>query len=445
MTKDESVFERFTEVIMKSWAKFFFGSFFSNKIANGGEERGILNTLLGILLALIIIWAGFLAGAAASLPVMYDSSSAYHEFLYNVFNNDSGKNLYLKTVDGAIFSGVNGQVTDGVINTFLSEDDAKVYAKNGYNLLVDVRNSSTNYNDFFITCEHGDGHKIEYSEYRLLSAEEKKNYKTVLRYGDNSLTFTDELIQSYCDFLGTTKDDTLDAYNKLLVDGNVPADKYNELYELYYTAYYTDYIDVDSFGVAPTMRTYYMYEYMVTKEDGNICKDFLIILDDIYLAVWDTDNGVTMPVSGYYNIDAELNAPDSEQIRTFFVDMFAANSVTLALNYLANMLTPTIVVIACWIVTSLILFFIGRICKRYEFSATVGGLMSIIGSFVLVSSLPAFLLTFICSFFAAQRACYIVAIVSFVVTFIIRSVIYTVYAFKSEPAYVADDEESAES
>lgn len=429
---------------MKSWAKFFFGSFFSNKIAGGGEERGILNTILAILLALIIIWAGVYAGASAALPKMYEGGTQFQEFLYNAFNNSDGRNLYIKTENGKIVSGINGEPTDDVINTFLYETDASVYSKNGYNLLVDVRKTATNYNDFSIICKDGNGGEIPYATYRELSETDKKNYTATLHYGDESLKFTDELISSYCGYLSSCEGETLDSYNKLLVNGTVPAEKYNELYELYYKTYYADFSEVDSFGVAPTMRTYYMYQYMTVQPDGSIYKNFLIMLDDVFLAVWDTDKGVTMPISGYYDFNAELNAPSNEQIRSFFIGTFRANSGALALGYLANMLMPTVVVILAWLLVSIILFLIGRACKKYEFTATLGGLMSIIGSFVLFSSIPAFVLTFICSFFVSQSLYYTVAMSAFCVTYVVRSIIYTVYAFKKEPVHVEETEESEE-
>ena len=52
---------------MKNWIKFFFGSFFSNKITVEGAKRNFANGALGFILSFFIILVGLVCGNIAAL------------------------------------------------------------------------------------------------------------------------------------------------------------------------------------------------------------------------------------------------------------------------------------------------------------------------------------------------------------------------------------------
>ena len=128
------------------WLKYFFGSFFLHKYASESEERGFGGPLLGLLLAMAMIFAGLFGGSVAAFPSYYENSEEYTQFLYNAFAQSGEDRLNIKIENGVARAGkFDGEYGAGLVaNTFTSEADRDKYSVNGYQLVIDTRDSKTN-------------------------------------------------------------------------------------------------------------------------------------------------------------------------------------------------------------------------------------------------------------------------------------------------------------
>lgn len=413
---------------MKNWAKYFFGSFFSNKIAFSGTDRSVWNGILSFALALIIMLSVSIGGVFAAFPSHYDNSGGFTQFLSKAFADTE-----LRVTDGRAVGGRKNP--DGGycgINTYTDASDAEKYSVNGYGLIVDTRDVSTNYNDFAAVCKDKNGSEIEYSEYRLLSAADKEKYDCKIRYGDSAVNYSQENADVWSGFLAEYKDAAVnEKYKALLVDGKVPESSYVKLYELYFGAYYADLAGCDNFGVAPTMRTYYVDKYLSADDNGNYPSDYLIILQDVIFASWTTDRGVMQSLSGYYpKNELTLVFPSETEIKDFIVACFAACANVVAVNYVINYVSASLILVIVWLIIALIFSAIGWIRKK-DGLQSYGKVCKTVGVFSLCSSIPASIVSFILSFFLSRTLCFTFIIAVYCATLLVRTTVYSVYAYKN--------------
>ena len=414
---------------MKEWSKSFFGSFFSNKIARDVTDRSIWQSILSFVLAVILLFLGSVAGVFAAFPVHFKQSSDFRSFLNAAFNNEDGNGLSLQIRSGlASCSAAND--SDGVINTYKYDGDRTRYSLNGYNLIVDTRPTATNFNDFKVSCKKSDNTEIPYESYKLLSSKEKEDYRLSLVYGENEVAFDAAKIEEYCDYLSTyATGETLKKFNAIVKDGTVAEADYPELYCLYFNEYYPDFADYDSFGVAPTMRSYYIDKYLSADEDGKYYDKYLIVLEDIVFSSWYTDRGTLQTLSGYYSKkDITLSNPTDSEIYGFVTTTFKAGANIVIVNYLINYLFASMALIAAWLLISLLMSVVGWAGKKTPLRS-YGKSFKTVGSFALISSLPAIIVSFICGFFLSKTACFVLSLAIFCATLLVRSIVYAIYAF----------------
>ena len=69
---------------MKKWFKFFGTSFFSHKAAKEAARRGYTNAFLGFVLALILLWCGFVGGDMLPFGAQYNSSADFKATVHAV-------------------------------------------------------------------------------------------------------------------------------------------------------------------------------------------------------------------------------------------------------------------------------------------------------------------------------------------------------------------------
>ncbi|MBD5131305.1 MAG: hypothetical protein HDT28_01730 [Clostridiales bacterium] len=119
---------------MVAWLKFYFLSFFSNRISKEGATRSIANSIVSLVLAFMVICCGLIAGYVVSFNKHYGSSPDFSEFAYSIFA-DGEQSIELSVSNGKL----NALIPDGVefINGFA--DESCDYNKNGYSLVVDTR------------------------------------------------------------------------------------------------------------------------------------------------------------------------------------------------------------------------------------------------------------------------------------------------------------------
>lgn len=102
---------------MKSWLRFFGVSFFSDKIAKEAKKRGVMNCVLGLVLAVIFIYCGVLAANTVPFYTHYDNASEFKSLVYGLIDENQF------TVDNGLLA------SDKIIDTFASQSDAEKYGQ----------------------------------------------------------------------------------------------------------------------------------------------------------------------------------------------------------------------------------------------------------------------------------------------------------------------------
>lgn len=418
------------------WLKYFFGSFFVHKFAADSEERGLGTPLIGLLLAMAMIFAGLFGGSIAAFPSYYHKSSDYTAFLYNAFAKEGGDRLNISVENGVASAGKFGEeLTAGaVVNTFTSEADREKYSVGGYQLIIDTRDAKTNYNDF--VCTHKKGEQtFTHEEFLKLSDEDKKGYTVYLDYTERALEITAEKVEGYAGWLlASGNEEAVKACKALMSeDGTVPQNNFNAVYELYFRYYYPELVGAESFGKAPTMRTYYVNTYMQAGQDGKLaCDKYLIVLSDIAFTYFYSNDGVMRGLSGFLSqlgdrsvtMSADYAAAKGE-VDKFMIAMNKATANMLSLNYLINMIMVLLFTVIAWAILGAIGFAVGTLAKCPPLKNFTNTLKAC-GSFLLISGFLAFIFTFSISFALSGAGAYYYGLIFFIGVFALRSLVHMI-------------------
>lgn len=433
------------------WLKYFFGSFFAHRYAAESEERGFGGVLLGLLLAMAMIFAGLFGGSVASFPSYYGKSEEYTAFLYNAFT-DGADRLNIEVKDGAAYAGLfGGELTDGfVVNTFENEADRQKYSVNGYDLIIDTRNSKTNYNDF--KCEHKKGDiTLSHEEYLTLPEADKKGYVVYMDYTPNALVLDAEKVAGYVQWLLTKGNaEAKKECEALLTDGVAPESNYNAVYELYFKHYYPELTRAESYGKAPTMRTYYLNTYMQAGADGKLKSEkYLIVLSDIAFTYFYSNDGYLRGISSFLSSLGDVSLTSSQsgeaaraEVDGFFVSFNNASAGMLSVNYLINLLMILLYSSIAWVVIALIGCGVGVMSKCPVVKSFINNLKSS-GSFFLISGLLAFAFDFGMSFAFTGAQVYYYGLLFFIGVLGLRSLLHfiiSVRRYKKNPAPAEEQE-----
>ncbi|MDE7329590.1 MAG: hypothetical protein K2N30_00620, partial [Clostridia bacterium] len=295
---------------MKSWLKFFGLSFFSDKIAKEARIRGILNCVLGFVLALVFIFCGVLAANTVPFYTHYDNASRFKQFVYSA-------------MEKADLSVKEGKVSCGeIINTHLNGADAEKYSQEGYNLVIDTR-PSTALDDFEAYCVAKDGTEISYEDYLALSEEDKGGYDFKIRYTANELILTDELTAGHEKYLGESANEEIKKQYDELVQkkADMTAEEYKSaVYALYIKAYYPNITAYERAGEVPLLRSFYYRNYLYSSKT----EKSLFIFEDVLFGYFATDAGIAVNFYGYYG-NAEEGAITATGADGFIKSAFASS------------------------------------------------------------------------------------------------------------------------
>ena len=405
------------------WLKFYFVGFFTHGLSKEGGDRSFFNTLLSFVLAFLIVCCGLAAGYAASFGVHYNNSKDFKSFLYAAFaGEDPSSRIDLSVKDGYL----SAEIKEGErVNTLLKEGEK--YAANGYQLIVDTRPAATTYADFSVTCKKSDGTETDYAVYRTLSDEDKKAYSLTVKYSGLRLDPSLKL-QEYEELLSGSESAAAE-YGKLKADresGEITAEAYADgVYELYF-AYYFSGLPKDSYGKAPTLRTYYLSAATYEGVDK-----YIAVLDNVCFCAFKTDNGVGVEFSGYFDKlgDGTISGGGltAAQMQSN-VDGMIKNSFSAAggLNFLVYLisLSRSVAIYVLAIILFALLAFIALKVMKVEDCPRYVDAIKIVGSFQLWSAIITFVLTFIFSFFLARGAVFTATEIILVCVLALRTVVY---------------------
>lgn len=403
---------------MRGWLKFFFGSFFFHSLAEEAGDRKFWNSVLSFVLFVLILWLTLSIGYYAVLPYHLDRSSGFKAFLSNAVE-DCGLSLEVR---GGRISGNGGEVID----TYLNAADA-VFKSNGYNLIVDTRENETAYNDFTAYCKEqkGDG-TISYEDYLKLPDGEKKKYLFVLEYSERSLEITDSVVskcETYLNSLDGGK--VYEQYRALDKNSMDKGDYANSVYELYVQGYYPDLSSREKFGKAPTMRTYYIGEYLAFTETGaDKYEDYLIVLDKMVMVSFRTDGGLRFSAAGYLdgeNMTVDSAVQASDFIKTFFRSQWSVIFQTYSI-YLLTQGIP--VLLMAWLVAAVLMSVTAWILRHGE--KRFGYMLKVSGSFIFMSTVIASVVCAVLNLFVARVYVFYAGLIISVGLLVLRSAVWTV-------------------
>lgn len=403
---------------MRGWLKFFFGSFFSHSLADEAGDRKFWNCVLSFVLFVLILWLSLSVGYYAVLPYHLNRSSDFRAFITNAVENCG---LTLEVKNGCI------SVNDGrVIDTYVNDDDEEFRYK-GYNLIVDTRNNENSYNDFNAYCKEQKGDKtISYEEYLSLTDADKKNYLFVLEYTERSLEITDKLVDKCETYLNSLDSGSIYEQYKALDKSSMDKEDYaNGVYELYVQGYYPDLSSREKFGKAPTMRTYYIGEYLAFTESGaDKYEDYLIILDKMVMVSFRTDSGLRFSAAGYIGNDT-VSVANGGQTVNFIKSFFRSQWNVIFQTYSIYLLTQGIpVFLMVWFVAAVLMSVTAWILKHEE--KRFGYMLKISGSFIFMSTVIASVVCAILNFFVARVYVFYTGLIITVGLLALRSAVWII-------------------
>ncbi len=396
---------------MKSWLKFFGLSFFSDKIAKDGARRGMGNFFLGLILAVVFIFCGILLSNTVPFNGHYKNSAKFRALVDYMFKN---YNLTLK--DGLLSS-------DKSVDTY-KDETLKIEGAEGYNLVIDTRPASA-YAVFEARCVSSDGKDIPYAEYLELKEEDKKGYTFKLNYTSEELVLTDEYITELESYLSTVeKDDIKKEYEKIKSekDDAAKGNYKDRIYALYIKAYYPDLSAYETNGAPPTVRNYYVYNYLM-KYDS----DWLMLFSDYMLADFTTDKGVSVNFYGFYKnmSDGALSAENADG---FIKDAFDGGSALRVNVYTMNILRLVPIFIAIPLILALLVKLAFKLGKTDEDYSRFVPALKIVGSYFTFAALITAIALFVCGFFLSVDALNTLPIILFAVVMSVRTLILIIYA-----------------
>lgn len=379
-----------------------------------------------------------MAGSTASFPSLYQRAEDFREFLYHMTENA----VTVEVKDGQAIASVGGE-KNTVIDTFTSEADAAVYAMNGYHLIIDTRDEATTYNDFTLTYVLN-GKKYSAAEWQKLEETEKNNYSVKVTYSSDSLKLTKEKMSAYVTWLlgedCTDEEAKLRCRSLLDASGELPPEKYNEAFELYASAFYSDLSKIERYGKVPTMRSYYLNTYLATDAHGNLKYDnFVVILQNIYFCYFTTDSGVSVSTTGYFKDVADSIADSPKTVDALFASMHTASSGIVSVNYYLYLMRVAMFALIVWLITALLVSVCGWIGKCETLKAYSSAFKSF-SSFWLFSGFAAAVSAFIGSFFLSRTANFWLGSGLFIGLSVIRCIEQNIYTFIQQKRLKGEEE-----
>ena len=421
---------------MKKWLRFFFCSFFSDRISKDGAKRGYTTFFVGLILAFAFLWAGYVGGDILPLGVRYGNSPDFMATMHTVFSNaDVNQRLNAEIKDGSLLvKKPDGEYSkDLLVNTFENESDREIYSKNGYNVVVDLHPADTPAEfEIRFVSNNGKDLTLTYEEYSLLNAVEKLYFDLELTYTGKALELNDETVEAYrttLEGLNSESKPEIESLTNDLASNKITRSEYNrEIYELYFANYYPDITAYESTSKVPLLRNYYYHQYI-----SRGAENYVFIFDDYMTASFETKDGTEVSFYGFYDDMADgaivaSGASQSEANRA--VDDFVKQSIlsvapltlyAYAMNVFSLIpffsLIPLVVTLLAYSILKLM---------GVESIKTFGTAFKILGSYVWFSAFISAVTTVVAAFFVTSNIVTALPPVIFFIVLAIRSMIFAV-------------------
>ncbi len=395
---------------MIDWLKYFFGGFLSNERSRQCQWRSLGNTALGALLAFAVLVCGLTWGYQASFGTIYRGAGEFHSFLY-------------RTLEEADFTVTDGIATGSTrINTYESGQE-------GYQLIIDLRDTEHLYDDFTLLCRSETRGEIPYEEYLAQPAQVQQDYtEFAVAYSGKEL----DLQAGYEAWHGYLKAATADTQSALYkkevaeafekLEQEKPQDYYEQLYLLYVQAYYPA-LNLREYGAkAPTIHGYY-FEKIAGDAEGKL---LALFRDGCYVGFQSGSRGIFFV--GDYDGISKLE-PGQEGADALMHAAFRSGSQTDYMMYIVNVFGLLFAVIIAWLVLAVLVWLVSK-KRRLEATRMFGGAAQLVGSYLLGSSVVAAAIAFATSFLLSQGTVYYLSAAVLILTLGVRTLMFL---FSQEP------------
>lgn len=390
---------------MKAWLEYFLGGFWSNRLSRQCQWRSLGNTALGALLSFALLVCGLTWGYQASFGPTYQRAGEFRQFLYS-------------TMDAIDFTVTQGAATGKTrINTYEAGQE-------GYQLIVDLRDTRSIYDDFALSCVTQDGQTISYESYLAQPAHVQKEYTDfAVTYSGKELNL-EEKCPEYLSYLQTVSDPQSLLYHEKTAESlkkleeEKPEDYFEQVYLLYVSAYYPKLETAEFNTKAPTLHGYYL-ELLSRDTEGK----FLCLMKDTCYVGFQSGGMQVIYTGNYSQIQSlETGASGAD---TLIYKTFQSGGQTDYLMYAVNVFGGFFLIIVLWLLMMIIVRIVCRM-KRYEIAATFGSAAQLAGSYLLWSGGIAALCGFILSFLLDQSVVYYGAIGIMALVLMARTVAFLV-------------------
>lgn len=426
---------------MLNWLKYFSLNFFNKSYACQSKNRSLWNSVLAFLIAVALLYFTLCGMATASFPTHYNKSTQFQTYLYGLFSGDNAISL---TVTDGVASYTNPDDTR-VINSFVNNADV-VYANDTYNVIVDMRDTKSLYNNCTVQFVHKNDTSdvISYEEYQDLSQANRDSYLPKLTLSNDAKNIDAE-VESYVNFINDSgNQEAIQSLQQLSVDGAIPQQNHSKVYQLYYKTKYGAL--GNGFTTAPTMHDYYLNTYLATDSNGkSVYENYVIILQDVVFCVWYTDYGQLTSIVGYYPADNfVINSPQT--VDQFVVGVSKSNTTAQSINYLLNVVRMAFTLCFVWLLLPMVVSVIGVLCKNNIF-ADYSAMAKTMGAFWLGSVIPAILFVVIASFYLSQTYVFYLGVAVLLITNLLRTTVHYVQIladYKAKQAQAEADNSTQE-
>lgn len=421
---------------MKKWFNFFCLSFFSHKISKEGARRGYVNTFLGFLLALVLLWSAFVGGEMLPFGTHYGNSPDFRATVHAVLANaDADKRIEARIESGVLkMRKAGGEFSESLlINTLESDLDRQNYSVNGYSVVVDTRPADTLAEvEAFCVSNDGKNTEISYEDYLTLSDVARLNFDFKLRYTGNALLLDDGAVDAYVSYLNGQGEESIAKIQQIsddLAENKITKSEYNrEIYKLYFTNYYPEIAEYESASAVPLLRNYYYHQYI-----SKGIKNYLFIFDDYMTGSFETEGGIEISFYGFYNdlADGELIAVGAAKedagrsADAFIKSSFDATRVLTVYAHTMNTISLVPFIALMLLVATLLTYSVLKL-GGVESITSLGAMLRIVGSYVWFSGAIAAALSVAAAFFVSRSLISVLPLVLFFVTLAVRSVIFAV-------------------
>ncbi len=389
---------------MIEWLKYFFGGFWSNERSEQCQYRSLGNTALGALLAFVLLVCGLTWGYQASFGSAYRSAEEFRSFLYEALEQSD-------------FTITDGIATGSVqVNTYEKKQD-------GYQLIIDLRDTEHLYDDFLMMCKSEKRAEITYEEYLSQPAHIQQDYTEFYVGYSGRILDLQANYETYYAYLQTvTSDATSALYQKDIAESftelekSKPADYYEQIYLLYVKAYYPEFTLREYGAKAPTLHGFYL-----ARIEGDAEGKLLALFREKCYVGFGAGNRELFFAGDYSHISTLQ--PGKAGADELILQAFRSGNQADYLMYIVNVFGFFFIIIIGWLLLTIIVWLVSR-KRQLEATRKFGGAAQLIGSFLLWSSLLTAISVFLLSFVLSQTMVYYLSVALVLLIMIVRAIIF---------------------